>query len=163
LLAATCGSSMVSRGTRITSVDMLFSFRCSLDRLRSDRLHLYCFGGNSRHDVVWQDVFGSNSHRAEQTMLAGSHPAPYRGAIRDASLWSDLCFLIGDNHGIVEIVRVRVNVGIIGYGSPLTDDDFATVIKQDIFVDHAIVFDGEVIAETDLNAMKDLDVLSEML
>ncbi len=43
------------------------------------------------------------------------------------------------------------------------DDDFAAVVQQHVFVDHRIVFDGQVIAVRNFHAVENLHVLADVL
>ena len=46
-------------------------------------------------------------------MLADFHAAENGRMISDARLRPDLRFVIAYNHSVIEIVRVRVNIGIV--------------------------------------------------
>ncbi len=63
------------------------------------------------------------------------------------ALRADLGFLVGDDHAVVQIVGVRIDVGVIGDRTALMDDDLAAIVEQNVFVDGAIVFDRQVVAE----------------
>ncbi len=43
------------------------------------------------------------------------------------------------------------------------NDDFAAIIQQDIFVDRAVVFDRQVVAERELDPVKQSYVLADVL
>src|SRR4051812_43347446 len=69
---------------------------------------------------------------------------------------------IAHNHSIVEVVRVGIDIGVIGNRRAFTNNDFTAIIEQDVFVNYAVVLNGKVVAERDLNPVKDLHVLATM-
>jgi hypothetical protein len=54
---------------------------------------------------------------------------------------------------------MRVNVGIVGDAGTFVQDDLAAIVEQDVLVDGAGVFDGEVVAVGELDVVKDLTCL----
>ena len=83
--------------------------------------------------------------------------------IGNARLGANLGFLVVDDHAIVEVVGVRVHVGIVRNRRTLVNDDFAAIIQQHVFVDGAVVFDGQVVAKRNFHPVKNLHVLSAVL
>jgi len=96
-------------------------------------------------------------------MFANPHSAQYSRMIGDASLGADLGFVIADDHAVVEIVCVRVDVGVIGDRRSFVNDDLPAVVEQNVFVNGAIVLDRQVVAEGKLHAVKNLNVTAAML
>ena len=58
------------------------------------------------------------------------HPAHDRGMVGDARLGPDLGFGVGNNHAIVQIVLMGVDVGVIRDGGTLVDDDFTAIDRN---------------------------------
>ncbi len=83
--------------------------------------------------------------------------------VGDACLRTNLRFGIGHDHAVVEVVLVRVHVGVVGDGASSVDDDLAPVVQQCVFVDGAVVFDRQVVTEGELHAVEDLYVLAQVL
>ena len=63
---------------------------------------------------------------------------------------------------VVDVVGVRVDVGVVGDAGAFVEDDLAAVVEQDVLVDGAGVLDGEVVAVGELDVVEDFDVLAEV-
>src|ERR1700733_800635 len=55
-----------------------------------------------------------------------------------------------------------VHRSIVGDGSTLADDELAAVVEHHEFVNGAIIFDREVVTETELDPVEDLYVLADV-
>src|SRR5258708_23696280 len=82
--------------------------------------------------------------------------------VSDACLAADLRLVIADDHPVIEIVRVRVDVGVVGNRRSFMNNDLSAVIEQNVLVNGAIVFDRQVVTEGKLHAVKDFDVVAAM-
>src|SRR5882724_8513072 len=125
----------------------LFLFGRRFDGFRGDGFHLDRLGGNAGDDVVRRNVFGRDAHRADHAVLADGDAAHHGGVVGDARARADLGLGVVDDHAVVQIVVVRVDVGVVGDRRALVDDDFAAIVEQNVFVYGAVVLDGEVVAE----------------
>jgi len=56
-------------------------------------------------------------------------------------------FVIADYHAIVQIVGVGVDIGVIGDRRSFVNDDFSSVIEKHVFVNGAVVLDGQVCSQ----------------
>src|ERR1700682_3516946 len=130
--------------------------------LRCDRFYLDRLCGYAAHDREWLNIFRGDAHRAHHPVFANLHPAQHRCMVSDACLGADLRLVIADDHAVVEIVSVRVDVGVIGNRRSFMNDDLSPVIEQNVLVNGAIVFDGQVVTEGKLHAVKDFDVVAAM-
>ncbi len=83
--------------------------------------------------------------------------------VGDAGARADLRFVVRHDHAVVQVVGVGVDVGVVGDGAAGVDDDLAAVVEQDVFVDGAVVFHRQVVAEGNLDAVEDFYVLAAML
>ena len=54
---------------------------------------------------------------------------------------------------------MRVDVCVVGDRTTLVDDDLTAIIEQNVFVDSAIVLDGQVVSERNLHPVKDFYIL----
>src|SRR6202021_3584848 len=59
-------------------------------------------------------------------------------------------------------MQMRVHGSIVGNTSSFADDEYSPVIQHHEFVNGAVVFDGEVVTETELNPVEDLHVLAHV-
>ena len=80
--------------------------------------------------------------------------------IRNPCLRPDFRFVIADDHSVVQIMGMRVHVGVVGDGTARVDDEFAAVVEQNLFVNGAIVFNGEAVAECDLDAVEKFNIIA---
>src|SRR5947209_11056456 len=96
-------------------------------------------------------------------MLANADAAHNSGVVSHASARTDFSFLISDDHAVIQIVGVSVNVCIVGDRTSGMNDEFTPVIKQNIFVDSAIIFHRQVVTESDFNSVKNFYILAAKL
>jgi hypothetical protein len=121
-----------------------------------------CLGRDAdRNRLLW-DGFGSQRHGAEHSVFADVGSGEYGGVIRDAGARPELSHLVGDVRLVVDVVGVRVDVGVVGDAGSFVQDDLAAIVEQDVLVDGAGVFDGEVVAVGELDVVEDFDVLAEV-
>ena len=67
--------------------------------------------------------------------------------IRDPRLGSDFRLVIANDHAVVEIMGMGINISVVGDGTASVNDELAAIIQQNVFVDGAIVLDRQVVAE----------------
>ena len=96
-------------------------------------------------------------------MLSNPYAAHHRSVISNPRPWPNLSLMVGNNHAIVQIMRMRINIGIVGNRTAFMNDDFATIIKQNIFVDGAIVFNCQVVPIRNFHSVKNFNVLATVL
>ena len=113
--------------------------------------------------MEWLDVFRGHTHRPHDAMLAHSHAAQHGCVIRDSCPRTDLSLVIVHDHTVVQIMRVRIDVGVIGDGRAFVNDDLAAVIEQNVFVDGAVVLHRQVVAIRHFDTMKDFHILAAVL
>src|SRR5579864_4132805 len=130
---------------------------------RRDAIDLDGLGRDAAFDVKRLHIFGGNAHSADHTVLADLYAAHHRGMVSDAREGAEFGALHVDDHAVVQIVLVGVDIGIVGDRGTLVDDELAAVIEQNVLVDGAVVLDGEVVAVGNLDAVEDLDVLAAVL
>src|SRR5581483_671886 len=118
---------------------MLFELRAYL--FRRNRLYLNRLGWNSRDNRKWFDVFRSDPNGSDHAMFADFHAAHHGCMISNASPWTNFGLVIANDHAIIEIVRMSVNIGIIGDRAALMNNQLATIVEQNVFMNSAIVFD----------------------
>src|SRR6266567_1789320 len=63
---------------------------------------------------------------------------------------------------MVDVMGVGVDVGVVGDAGALVENDLATVVEHDVFVDGAPVADGEIVAVGELDVVEDFYVLAEV-
>src|ERR1700740_2367886 len=95
-------------------------------------------------------------------MLGNLHSAQHGCMVGNAGLGANLGTLIRDNHAIVQVVSMGVNVRVVRDGAAFVDDDLATIIEQHIFVDGAVVLHRQVVAKGKLDAVEKFDVLTDV-
>ena len=78
------------------------------------------------------------------------------------ALRPDLSLCIGDDHAVIQIMFMRIDIGVVGDRRAFMNDHLATVIEQHVFVDGAVVFDGQVVTIRDFHAVEYLHVLPNM-
>ncbi len=76
---------------------------------------------------------------------------------------ADFCLAVFNQRTVNRIVCVRVDSYKIRDGRAFFDDDFAAVIKDRVTMNHAVVFNGEVVAEGELDAVKDFYIFADVL
>src|SRR5512144_210651 len=90
------------------------------------------------------------------------HSAHDGCVIGDAGARPDLRLSVGYDHSVIQVMVVGIDVGVIGNRAAFVDHDFAPVVQQDVFVDYAIVFNGQVVAVGNFHAMKNLHVFTNV-
>src|SRR5258708_16216999 len=131
--------------------------------LRRNGFHLHRLGRDTHGYGVGRNVPGGDAHGAEQAMFVYPDAAHHRCVIGNTRLGTDFGAGVGDDHAVIQVVLVGVDIGVVGYGAAGVHDDLSTVIQQYILVDHAVVFDRQVVAVGKLHAVEYLDVLAHML
>src|ERR1051326_8442968 len=91
-----------------------------------------------------------------------AHAAHHRCVIGDPGARADLRFTVGNDHSVIQVVIVGIDVGIIGNRAVFVNNDFAPIIQQHVLVDRAVILDGQVVAVRNLNAVKDLHILPDV-
>src|SRR5579859_6868813 len=131
--------------------------------LRRDGFGLHGLCRYTHGNGKWRNVPGSHAHGADQSVLVHANAAHDGCMIGDACARADFRLRIGHDHAVVEVVLVGVHVGVVGNGAALMDHDFAPVIEQNVLVNHAVVFDREVVSVGDFHAVEDLYVFADVL
>src|SRR4051812_12758404 len=93
-----------------------------------DGFHLNRFGGDAGNNRVGRNVLRGDAHRAYETVLAHFYARHHGGVISDAGLGADLRARVLDDHSVIEVVIMRVDVGVIGNRAALVDDELAAVV-----------------------------------
>src|SRR4051794_18469036 len=93
-----------------------------------NRLDLYRLSRNAGDDVVRLHIFGGDAHGTDNPMLTHVHSGQYHRVIRDASFRSDLRFVVADDEPVIQVVRVRINIRVIGNRTAFLDDDFTAIV-----------------------------------
>ena len=135
---------------------------CSLG-LRRNRFHLDWLGRDADGDRIRLNVLGRHAHRSQQSMFVHANAAHYRCVIGNAGAWANLRLPVGHDHSVIQVVIMGINVGVIGNRAVFMNDDFASIVQQHVLVDRAVIFDGQVVAVRNFNAVKDLYVFSDVL
>src|SRR5437763_4240116 len=80
---------------------------------RGNRLDLDGFRRDPSHDVVRRHILRGHADRADHSMFSDTHSAHYCGMVGYACAWADLSFVVGNDHAVVQVVSVSVDVRII--------------------------------------------------
>src|SRR4051794_36635050 len=93
------------------------------DSCRCDGLHLNRFCGDARDDSVRRHVLRSDAQGADESMLGDGNAAHDSSVIGDARFGADLRLVITDNHAVIEVVIMCIDVGIVRDGAALMDNE----------------------------------------
>src|SRR6266481_8142845 len=91
-----------------------------------------------------------------------AHAAHDRRVIRNAGIRTDFCFSIAYDHAVVEIMIVRIDIGVIGDGAAAMNNDFSAVVQQNMPMDHAIIFHGQIVSKGKFYPMEDFYILADV-
>ena len=138
-------------GRHIASVLELCGLVFGLQLLRR---HAACNG-------VIADFLRRHAHCAQHRVFAHPHAGHHRGVIGEPRSGANLRFSILNHSGVDRIMRMRVNGRVVRNRCALLDDQLATIVEHDVFVDDAVVLDRKVVAITELDSVKDLHVLAD--
>ena len=74
---------------------------------------LHGFGGNANHDVMWLDVARDERAGSDHCVVADFRTGQNGPVIGDTNAVSDLCARRLDLVDVVDVVVVRVDVGVV--------------------------------------------------
>src|SRR6202789_43977 len=134
----------------------------ALARWRGGNFAALDLGGNPYGNTGRRHGPGCERHGSQHGVFTDAGSGEHRSVVGDAGARSQLGLLIGDIRLHIDVVGVRINVGIVRDAGPLVQDDLAAIVKQNILVDGAVVADGEGVAVGELDVVEDLDVLAQM-
>lgn len=82
--------------------------------------------------------------------------------VRNAGSRAEFRGLVGDIRLRIDVVRMAVNVRVIRNARACMQDDFGAIVEQNIFMNGAAIFDGEVVAVGEFDVVKDFDAFAKM-
>src|SRR6516165_4859266 len=142
---------------------LLSFFEGPLQLLRCNRLDLDGLGWNAGNDVEGLDILRHDAHRTYHAVLANLDSTENGGVIGNASHRSDLGFLVVDDHAVIEVMGMGIDIGIVGDRRAGMDDDFTAIIEQNILVNRTVVFDRQIVAIRDFDPVEDLHIAPAVL
>jgi ribose 5-phosphate isomerase len=63
-------------------------------------------------------------------MFSNFYATQHGSVVGNARLGANLCFVVANNHAVIEIVGVRIDIGVVGDGTAFMNDDFAAIVEQ---------------------------------
>src|SRR5258708_22374939 len=113
-----CGYSRINNSKEIAKLSRGFYGLC---RLRSNGFDLHRLGWNTDGNGVGRYVLSGDAHGAEQAMFVYPDAAHHRGVIGNARLGADLGARVDNDHAVIQVVRARLDAGVIRDSTPCVD------------------------------------------